>query len=69
MRIPADLDEFAVVRSKALDCGSQLAVIGILPTLDRQHLVVDSLTREERYELLNEQMLSDSIEKAAQVAS
>jgi hypothetical protein len=52
------LDELAIVRSKALDCGSQLAVIGILPTLDRYHLVVGSLSAEERYELLNEQMLS-----------
>jgi gamma-glutamyl:cysteine ligase YbdK (ATP-grasp superfamily) len=52
------LDELAVVRAKAQDRGSQLAVIGILPTLEQHHLVVESLSKNARYILLNEQMLS-----------
>jgi hypothetical protein len=52
------LDELAIARAKAQDCGSQLAVIGILPTLERRHLVVEALSTDERYVMLNEQMLS-----------
>jgi hypothetical protein len=52
------LDELAAVRSKALDCGAQLAVIGILPTLQRHHLVAEALSPDQRYATLNEQMLS-----------
>jgi hypothetical protein len=52
------LDELAVVRAKAQDCGAQLALIGILPTLERRHLVADSLSPDERYGVLNEQMLA-----------
>ncbi len=52
------LDELSVARSKAQDCGSQLAVIGILPTLEHQHLVVEALSTDRRYVLLNEQMLA-----------
>jgi gamma-glutamyl:cysteine ligase YbdK (ATP-grasp superfamily) len=52
------LDELAVARAKAVDCGSQLAVIGILPTLQRHHLVAGALSPDPRYETLNEQMLS-----------
>jgi hypothetical protein len=52
------LDELATVRSTALDHGAQLAVIGILPTLEKRHLVVEALSPDERYMMLNEQMLS-----------
>jgi hypothetical protein len=52
------LDELAVVRAKAVGCGAQLAVIGILPTLRRHHLVVEALSPDQRYTTLNEQMLS-----------
>ena len=51
------VDALAVARSKAGDCGSQLAVIGILPTLEHHHLAVDALSSDERYRVLNEQML------------
>ncbi|MCX6466973.1 MAG: glutamate--cysteine ligase [Pseudonocardiales bacterium] len=52
------LDEFAGVRSTALEHGAQLAVIGILPTLEGRHLVAEALSADRRYALLNEQMLS-----------
>ena len=52
------LDELAMARAKARDCGAQLAVIGILPTLAHRHLVEDALSPDDRYPLLNEQMLS-----------
>ncbi len=51
------VDALAVARSKAGDFGSQLAVIGILPTLEHRHLAVDALSSDERYRVLNEQML------------
>ena len=52
------LDEFAVVRSTAREQGAQLAVIGILPTLADRHLVAAALSPDERYRVLNEQMLT-----------
>jgi hypothetical protein len=52
------LGELAVARAKAVDCGAQLAVIGILPTLERHHLVVEALSPDQRYSTLNEQMLN-----------
>jgi gamma-glutamyl:cysteine ligase YbdK (ATP-grasp superfamily) len=52
------LDELAVAGAKARDCGSRLAVIGILPTLRHDDLVLDSLSPDERYRVLNEQMLN-----------
>lgn len=52
------LDELTTVRATALDHGAQLAVIGILPTLERRHLGVDVLSPDERYTMLNEQMLA-----------
>ncbi len=52
------LDELAMARAKAQECGSQLAIIGILPTLERRHLVVEALSADQRYATLNEQMLS-----------
>jgi hypothetical protein len=52
------LDEFGTVRAAADDHGAQLAVIGILPTLERHHLGVDALSADYRYTMLNEQMLA-----------
>lgn len=52
------LQELATVRAAALDHGAQLAVIGILPTLERRHLSTESLSTDERYVMLNEQMLA-----------
>jgi hypothetical protein len=52
------LDELAVARAKARDCSSSIAMIGILPTLDRDHLVADSISTDDRYAVLNEQMLA-----------
>ncbi len=51
------LDELAMARAKARDCGARLAVIGILPTLQHRHLVADALSPGERYRMLNEQIL------------
>jgi hypothetical protein len=52
------LDELALVRAKALDHGARLAVIGIVPTLRERHLVEDAICPDERYRMLNEQMLT-----------
>lgn len=52
------VDMLDLARSKARDCGSQLAVIGILPTLERHHLVVDALSADDRYAVLNEQVMA-----------
>lgn len=52
------LDELAMARAKALDHGAQLAVIGILPTLRDHHLGDHAISRDERYQVLNEQMLT-----------
>jgi len=52
------VDELAMVRNKAAERDAQLAVIGILPTLERRHLVVDSLSTDARYIALNEQLLN-----------
>ena len=52
------LDELAMARAKAQDHGTQLAVIGILPTLRDHHLVEDAISPDERYRVLNEQMLT-----------
>ena len=53
------LDELAMARAKAQDHRAQLAVIGILPTLATRHLVDEAISPDDRYLLLNEQMLSD----------
>ena len=52
------LDELAMARAKASDHGTQLAVIGILPTLGGRHLVEEAISPAERYQVLNEQVLS-----------
>lgn len=53
------LDELAMARAKAQDHRAQLAVIGILPTLADRHLVENAISPDDRYLLLNEQMLTD----------
>ncbi len=52
------LDELAIARAKARDLDSELVVIGILPTLEQQHLEADALSADSRYAILNEQMLT-----------
>ncbi|WP_232661793.1 glutamate--cysteine ligase [Pseudonocardia sp. TRM90224] len=52
------VDELRLARHAAAECGSRLAVIGILPTIERRHLVFESLSSDQRYALLNEQMLN-----------
>jgi hypothetical protein len=52
------LDMLGHARATAHDCGAQLAVIGILPTLGRNHLVGEALSPDARYAVLNEQMLN-----------
>jgi hypothetical protein len=52
------LDELDTTRAKAHDHGAQLAVVGILPTLRAHHLGDDAISPEERYLVLNEQMLT-----------
>ncbi len=51
-------DQLRVARSAADSCGAQLAVIGILPTIESRHLVADALSAEGRYAALNEQLMS-----------
>ncbi len=43
---------------QARDCASQLVMIGILPTLRREDLVAEAISQDERYTVLNEQMLT-----------
>jgi hypothetical protein len=52
------LDNLAVARAKASDCASQVVMIGILPTLQTQHMVPESLSSDRRYTVLNEQVLT-----------
>jgi hypothetical protein len=51
-------EHLGVARAAARTCGAQLAVIGILPTIESRHLVVGALSTEDRYAVLNEQMMS-----------
>ncbi|HEY0814764.1 MAG TPA: glutamate--cysteine ligase [Pseudonocardia sp.] len=51
-------DQLGRARSAADSCGARLAVIGILPTIESRHLVVDALSPEDRYAALNEQLMS-----------
>jgi gamma-glutamyl:cysteine ligase YbdK (ATP-grasp superfamily) len=44
--------------AKARRTGSQLVMIGILPTLDEQHMSEESLSANERYRVLNEQIFA-----------
>ena len=52
------LVELQTVASAAKACDTHLAVIGILPTLARHHLMEEAIAPDERYRLLNEQMLT-----------
>jgi gamma-glutamyl:cysteine ligase YbdK (ATP-grasp superfamily) len=44
--------------SKAAAVGAHLAMIGILPTLDEQHLIRENLSLNPRYQLLSDQILN-----------
>ncbi|MEU6700291.1 glutamate--cysteine ligase [Pseudonocardia sp. NPDC046786] len=52
------LDLLAGAGAKAGDLRTQLVMIGILPTLDPGHMVGDSITADDRYQALNDQMLN-----------
>jgi len=52
------LEMLDLASAKAKECASRLVVIGILPTLERHHLVRDALSPDERYAVLNEQVLA-----------
>ena len=41
----------------AASLGGQLAMIGILPTVDNQHLTIENISSMNRYRVLNEQVL------------
>ena len=44
--------------SRALEVGARMVMIGILPTLRREHLAMESLSANPRYALLNEQIFA-----------
>ena len=52
------VEELSRVRTAAADRKARPAVIGILPTLQRSDLVIGSLSGDDRYAVLNEQLLS-----------
>ncbi|HEY2206744.1 MAG TPA: glutamate--cysteine ligase [Pseudonocardia sp.] len=52
------LDVLSAVEKQAGTVGSKVLSIGILPTLDENHLVADLLSPTSRYTALNEQMIS-----------
>lgn len=52
------LDLLAGAGAKAQDLRTQLVMIGILPTLDPGHMTAEAISPEDRYEALNDQMLT-----------
>ncbi|MDN5859633.1 MAG: glutamate--cysteine ligase [Pseudonocardia sp.] len=52
------VEKLALVRATAADRNARLAVIGILPTLQHGDLVRESLAGDDRYGVLNEQLLA-----------
>lgn len=52
------VDELSHVRVGAGSHDAQLAVIGILPTLAHRHLGAEVLSPDERYRMLNEQLMT-----------
>ncbi len=52
------LDLLAGAGAKAGDLRTQLIMIGILPTLRSDHMVAESITPDDRYYALNDQLLS-----------
>lgn len=61
-RILRDLEEDLTTsvehaHRRAADFGGQVAMIGILPTLDDLHVTEENISRNPRYHLLNEQIL------------
>ncbi|MFP5022629.1 glutamate--cysteine ligase [Pseudonocardia phyllosphaerae] len=52
------LDLLAGAGAKAGDLRTQLVMIGILPTLRAEHMVAESISPEDRYQALNDQMLN-----------
>ncbi len=57
-RLEAEADEImAIARAKAAEVGSRVALVGILPTLTRDHLSLDAMVPMKRYFALNEALL------------
>ncbi|ALE76619.1 hypothetical protein Ae168Ps1_3862c [Pseudonocardia sp. Ae168_Ps1] len=52
------LDLLAGAGAKAGDLRTQLAMIGILPTLDPSHMTGEAISPDDRYQALNDQMLN-----------
>lgn len=43
----------------AATCGARVAMIGILPTLDTEHMVRENFSADDRYVLLNDQLVQE----------
>ncbi len=57
-RLEAEAEEICVLaQDKAAEVGSRIALVGILPTLTREHLGLESMVPTARYFALNEAML------------
>lgn len=57
-RLEKEADEvLAIARRKAADVGSRVALVGILPTLTREHMSLDAMVPTARYFALNEALL------------
>ncbi len=52
------VDMLELARTSARGCEAELVMMGILPTIERRHLVADALSPGARYAVLNEQMLA-----------
>jgi len=52
------LDHLAAIEKQALIIQARTLCIGILPTLDAEHLVTDRISPSTRYAVLNEQMVA-----------
>jgi CBS domain-containing protein len=57
-RLEAETDEVCrIAREKAAEVDSRIALVGILPTLTREHLSLDAMVPTARYFALNEALL------------
>ncbi|TVQ36534.1 MAG: CBS domain-containing protein [Wenzhouxiangella sp.] len=57
-KLEAETNEvMEIARSKAAEVGSRVALVGILPTLTREHLSLDAIVPTARYFALNEALL------------
>lgn len=57
-RLEQEADEvYRIAREKAAEVDSRIALVGILPTLTREHLTLDAMVPTARYFALNEALL------------